>query len=116
MTRIHTKLKGAPDYDDPEFWDTRFATGCDVGEWLNSGEALLDAVLSDLENRPNIQKDMIMTPRVLHLGPGVSQLGNKLRDRCIERKWQGNGIVVGCPLSIVLLYLTNYPSQSIAEC
>ncbi|KAJ5297315.1 hypothetical protein N7508_007564 [Penicillium antarcticum] len=93
MMRIQTKLKGAPDYDDPEFWDTRFATGSDVGEWLNSGEALIDAVLSNLENRIVPQKDMIRKPRVLHLGPGVSELGNKLRDRFIERKWQGNGIV-----------------------
>ncbi|KAJ5128153.1 hypothetical protein N7448_008932 [Penicillium atrosanguineum] len=87
--RTHTKLVGAPDYDDPNFWDFRFATGRDVGEWLNSGEALLDVVLSDLERRPGFQD----TPRVLHLGPGVSQLGMKLRDACMERQWMGNGIV-----------------------
>lgn len=88
--RQHTKVTGAPDYDSPDFWDTRFATGQDVGEWLNSGEALLDAVLGDLENRPGIEG----LPRVLHLGPGVSKLGAKLRNACVERQWKGNGIVV----------------------
>ncbi|KAJ5657302.1 uncharacterized protein N7484_000951 [Penicillium longicatenatum] len=81
------KVTGAPDYDNAEFWDDRFATGRDVGEWLNSGEALIDAVVSDLESRP------VRQPRVLHLGPGVSQLGLKLRDACVERHWKGNGIV-----------------------
>ncbi|OOO04438.1 hypothetical protein OAory_01052850 [Aspergillus oryzae] len=33
--RTHTKIAGTPDYDDPIFWDTKFATGQDVGEWLN---------------------------------------------------------------------------------
>lgn len=88
--RMHNKLAGAPDYDDPEFWDFRFATGRDVGEWLNSGEALLDVVLSDLERRPDVEG----APRILHLGPGVSQLGMKLRDACTERDWMGSGIVV----------------------
>ncbi|KAJ5584791.1 uncharacterized protein N7459_004591 [Penicillium hispanicum] len=88
--RTHTKVPGAPDYDEPKFWDTRFATGQDVGEWLNSGETLIDAVLSDLENRPGFEHD---TPRVLHLGPGVSKLGLKLRDACVDRDWTGNGIV-----------------------
>lgn len=83
------KVTGAPDYDNPEFWDVRFATGRDVGEWLNSGEALIDAVVFDLESRPVAGR-----PRVLHLGPGVSQLGLKLRDACVERHWKGNGIVV----------------------
>lgn len=93
MTRItHKKTKGAPEYDEPEFWDARFATGADVGEWLNSGEALLEAVLRDLEDRPNVTTSKI--PRVLHLGPGVSKLGCNLRDKCVEREWQGNGIVV----------------------
>ncbi|KAJ6003340.1 hypothetical protein N7451_005887 [Penicillium sp. IBT 35674x] len=81
------KVTGAPDYDNPEFWDDRFATGQDVGEWLSSGEALIDAVVSDLESRPYGR------PRVLHLGPGVSKLGLKLRDACVERHWNGNGIV-----------------------
>ncbi|KAJ5919393.1 hypothetical protein N7466_010336 [Penicillium verhagenii] len=81
------KVTGAPDYDNPVFWDDRFATGRDVGEWLNSGEALVDAVVSDLESRASER------PRVLHLGPGVSQLGLKLRDACTKRDWMGNGIV-----------------------
>jgi hypothetical protein len=79
---------GAPDYDDPAFWDFRFATGRDVGEWLNAGEALLDVVLSELERRPGFDG----APRVLHLGPGVSKLGMKLRDACLARQWMGNGI------------------------
>lgn len=88
--RTHTKLVGAPDYDDPKFWDFRFATGRDVGEWLNAGEALLDVVLSELERRPSFDG----APRVLHLGPGVSKLGMKLRDACVARRWMGNGIFV----------------------
>lgn len=88
------KVTGAPDYDNPDFWDDRFATGQDVGEWLNSGEALVDAVVSDLESRP------VRRPRVLHLGPGVSQLGLKLRDACVERHWNGNGIVVSFSCTI----------------
>ena len=93
--RTHTKVTGAPDYDSPEFWDTRFATGQDIGEWLNSGETLVEAVLADLDRRPGFDSD---APRVLHLGPGVSKLGPKLRDACSERNWKGNGIVV-CPAS-----------------
>jgi hypothetical protein len=99
--RTHTRVNGAPDYDDPHFWDARFATGQDVGEWLNSGEALIDAVLSDLEHQPSFDGQ---TPRVLHLGPGVSKLGPKLRDACAQRQWKGRGIVVswmdnqGCSL------------------
>lgn len=89
--RTHTRVTGAPDYNNPHFWDTRFATGQDVGEWLNSGEALIEAVLSDLEHRPGFDAQ---TPRVLHLGPGVSKLGPKLRDACIQRQWKGRGIVV----------------------
>ncbi|KAJ5718583.1 hypothetical protein N7488_004229 [Penicillium malachiteum] len=90
ISRTHRKPKGAPDYDSPEFWDARFAAGADVGEWLNSGEALIDAVVSDLESRPVITGRQ---PRVLHLGPGVSELGLKLRDACLKRDWMGNGIV-----------------------
>ncbi|KAJ5543818.1 hypothetical protein N7494_005097 [Penicillium frequentans] len=39
----------------------------------------------DLESQP------VRRPRVLHLG--LSQLGLKLRDACVERHWNGNGIV-----------------------
>ncbi|KAJ5159379.1 uncharacterized protein N7482_006383 [Penicillium canariense] len=88
--RAYTKVTGAPDYDDPEFWDARFATGQDVGEWLNSGEVLIDSVLSALEHRPSFDT---RTPRILHLGPGVSKLGLKLRDACLKRRWPGHGIV-----------------------
>lgn len=90
-SRTHTRIAGAPDYDNPGFWDARFATGQDVGEWLNSGETLLETALSELECGPGFQGE---PPRVLHLGPGVSQLGLKLRDAYLERSWTANGIVV----------------------
>ncbi|PYI04398.1 hypothetical protein BO78DRAFT_171251 [Aspergillus sclerotiicarbonarius CBS 121057] len=87
--RTHTKLAGTPDYDDPTFWDTKFATGRDVGEWLNSGETLIDAVVTHLESRPATNTKA----RVLHLGPGISKLGTKLCDEFMKRNWAGNGIV-----------------------
>jgi hypothetical protein len=89
--RTRAQLKGAPDYDDPSFWDTKFATGQDVGEWLNPGEILLDAVISFLERSATATQNR---PRVLHLGPGISRLGTKVRDAFSERGWMGNGIVV----------------------
>lgn len=83
-------MKGAPDYDEPEFWDTKFATGRDVGEWLNPGEALLEPVLAALDQRGHGDE-----PSVLHLGPGISKLGMKLCDEFARRGWRGSGIVVG---------------------
>ncbi|KAE8312123.1 hypothetical protein BDV41DRAFT_307981 [Aspergillus transmontanensis] len=88
--RTHTKIAGTLDYDDPIFWDTKFATGQDVGEWLNPGENLIQAVLSDLDNRSFVQE---RSPRVLHLGPGISKLGTKLREAFVHRGWKGSGIV-----------------------
>lgn len=88
---MQTKIKGAPDYDQAEFWDTKFATGQDVGEWLNSGEALLEAVLRTLEGKPRQHE---MKPSVLHLGPGISKLGSKLCEEFARRGWSGSGIVV----------------------
>ncbi|KAL4785012.1 hypothetical protein BJX76DRAFT_356482 [Aspergillus varians] len=82
---------GAPDYDDPSFWDTKFATGQDVGEWLNPGEVLLENLFSFLEKQSPPEKHA--TPRVLHLGPGVSKLGVRVRDAFLTRGWTGNGIV-----------------------
>lgn len=105
--RTHTKIAGAPDYDNPEFWDVRFATGQDVGEWLNSGETLLETVLSELERRPGLEGGG--SPRVLHLGPGISQLGTKLRDAYIERRWPGNGIVVSLLAKLFNAPLANLP-------
>jgi hypothetical protein len=52
---------------------------------------LIDAVLAHLENRSDFDAQ---TPRVLHLGPGVSKLGSTLRDACVKRQWKGRGIVV----------------------
>jgi hypothetical protein len=89
--RTHTKTTGTPDYDDPTFWDKKFATGQDVGEWLNPGESILEVVLSDLEKRPSTNEQ---SPRVLHLGPGISRLGTKLREAFVDRNWGGAGIVV----------------------
>lgn len=79
-----------PDYDDPGFWDRKFATGQDVGEWLNSGDALKGTVLSELDRSWTGS-----SPRVLHLGPGISKLGTKLCEEFVSRGWNGNGIVVG---------------------
>ncbi|KAL3428535.1 hypothetical protein BDV09DRAFT_181953 [Aspergillus tetrazonus] len=84
---------GAPDYDDPSFWDTRFATGQDVGEWLNPGEVLLDALLSFLGSEPAPTAAQPNTPKVLHLGPGISKLGSRVRDAFVARGWKANGIV-----------------------
>ena len=89
--RTHTKIAGTADYDDPAFWDTKFATGQDVGEWLNPGENIVQAALSDLENRSFGPE---RSPRVLHLGPGISKLGTKLREAFVDRDWKGSGIVV----------------------
>lgn len=91
---------GAPDYDDPSFWDTRFATGQDVGEWLNPGEVLLDALVSFLESEPAPTAAQPNTPKVLHLGPGISKLGSRVRDAFVARGWKANGIVVGSFASI----------------
>ncbi|KAB8259426.1 hypothetical protein BDV32DRAFT_159341 [Aspergillus pseudonomiae] len=88
--RTHTKIAGTADYDDPAFWDTKFATGQDVGEWLNPGENIVQAALSDLENRSFGPE---RSPRVLHLGPGISKLGTKLREAFVDRDWKGSGIV-----------------------
>ncbi|KAL6235043.1 hypothetical protein BDW75DRAFT_230646 [Aspergillus navahoensis] len=84
---------GAPDYDDPSFWDTKFATGQDVGEWLNPGQVLLDALLSFLETPTAPGAAQTDSPNVLHLGPGVSKLGSRVRDAFVARGWRGNGIV-----------------------
>lgn len=86
------KVKGAPDYDKPDYWDKKFARGQDVGEWLESGDMLLNTVLSDLEHRNSFAADT--GPCVLHLGPGISELGSKLCEGFMERGWLGNGIVV----------------------
>ncbi|KAF7157593.1 hypothetical protein CNMCM5623_001967 [Aspergillus felis] len=87
--REHPKITGAPDYDDPAYWDVKFATGKDVGEWLNSGEILIETTLSELEHRP--QPEAI--PRALHLGPGISKLGIKLCEAFHKRNWPGSCIV-----------------------
>lgn len=102
--RTHYKTTGAPDYDGPEFWDHRFATGSDVGEWLNSGHVLIDAVLSDLDQRAHLHS-LGDFPRVLHMGPGVSHLGQKLRDAFLDRRWSANGILV----SVAKLRITPPP-------
>lgn len=92
--RTYRKTAGTPDYDDPVFWDKKFATGQDVGEWLNPGDALIEAVISDLQSRP--LRDA-KRPKVLHLGPGISKLGAKVRDSFVAQGWAGNGIVVCRP-------------------
>ncbi|KAL4894894.1 hypothetical protein BDV59DRAFT_175218 [Aspergillus ambiguus] len=88
--RTYKKLAGNPDYDDPTYWNKKFATGQDVGEWLNAGEPLIEAVISDLQSRPLKEPTR---PKVLHLGPGVSKLGAKVRDSFVSQGWAGDGIV-----------------------
>lgn len=77
-----------PDYDLASFWDKKFKNNQDIGEWLNAGEPLRDAVLSDLDRREGTGN-----PRVLHLGPGISKLGSKLCDAFADRGWMGRGIM-----------------------
>ncbi|BCR92071.1 uncharacterized protein ACHE_70914A [Aspergillus chevalieri] len=90
--RTHSNVKGAPDYDHATYWDIKFATGQDVGEWLNSGDAVLEAVLAGLEDRYG-GSGMEIAPRALHLGPGISKLGTKLQEAFTSRGWLSNGIV-----------------------
>lgn len=90
--RTYPKVTKAPDYDDPVYWDVKFSTGRDVGEWLNSGNALLDAVLAELDQRYPGAKGVV--PRVLHLGPGISKLGTRLQEAFTSREWLGSGIIV----------------------
>lgn len=78
-----------PDYDDASFWDRKFAAGKDIGEWLNPGEPLLGA-LADVDQWAPAGE----SPRVLHLGPGISKLGEKLSDEFVRRGWTGKSIVV----------------------
>ncbi|KAH8689104.1 hypothetical protein BGW36DRAFT_365635 [Talaromyces proteolyticus] len=94
------RIKGAPDYDDAGFWDAKFVTGQDIGEWLNTGEVLLDATISHIE-----QKDPLLfaqsrnsaetrsRSRILHLGPGISTLGARLCTAFVQRGWRADGIV-----------------------
>jgi hypothetical protein len=107
--REHPKVKGAPDYDDPTYWDVKFATGKDVGEWLNSGEILIETTLSELEHRP--QPDAL--PRALHLGPGISKLGIKLCEAIHKQNWPGSCIVVRPLVCRPLESCTNIPSSPI---
>ena len=90
------KIKGAPDYDDPDYWDEKFAMGKDVGEWLESGDVLVEEALFDLENRSYSAPDR--GPRVLHLGPGISTLGTRLCEEFMSRCWLGQDIVVSSNL------------------
>ena len=90
--RAYPKVTKAPDYDDPVYWDVKFSTGRDVGEWLNSGNAMLDAVLAELDQRYPGTKGVV--PRVLHLGPGISKLGTRLQEAFTSREWLGSGILV----------------------
>ncbi|EAW12390.1 uncharacterized protein ACLA_063580 [Aspergillus clavatus NRRL 1] len=87
--RGRVRIKGAADYDEAAYWDTKFATGKDAGEWLNSGDILIDAALSELNRRPHPDA----TPRVLHLGPGISTLGTRLCELFQGRGWPGSCIV-----------------------
>ncbi|EED16176.1 conserved hypothetical protein [Talaromyces stipitatus ATCC 10500] len=92
-TTKHKMVKGAPDYDDAAYWDKKFITGQDVGEWLNEGDLLIERAMAELESR-DVKKDIIPGgPRVLHLGPGISALGSKLCEAFESRGWKGCDIV-----------------------
>lgn len=100
-TATRKKFKGAPDYDDASYWDTKFVTGQDADEWLNEGVLLIDAAVNELERRyptplrsVNFADDKELRPRALHLGPGLSALGSKLCDAFMQRDWKGSDIVV----------------------
>ncbi|GAM38644.1 hypothetical protein TCE0_033r09533 [Talaromyces pinophilus] len=95
------KVKGAPDYDDAAYWDTKFITGQDVGEWLNKGDLLIERAINELEtqyNTPSIGNGsatlgQMGTPRALHLGPGISAVGSKLCEAFGRKGWKGCDIV-----------------------
>ncbi|RAO72608.1 uncharacterized protein BHQ10_008620 [Talaromyces amestolkiae] len=97
----HKKVKGAPDYDDAAYWDTKFITGQDVGEWLNEGDLLIERAIAELEtqfplivaNENVVKEGRSATPRALHLGPGISAIGSKLCEAFEKRGWKGSGIV-----------------------
>lgn len=107
----HKKIKGAPDYDDAAYWDTKFMTGQDVGEWLNEGDLLIERAIAALEiiyapifdHGDSTKTEDLHTPSVLHLGPGISAVGSKLCKEFGQRGWKGNNILV-C-LLIYPLYL-----------
>lgn len=108
----HKKVKGAPDYDDAAYWDTKFITGQDVGEWLNEGDLLIERAIAELEtqyNTPSIgngsaTRGQIGTPRALHLGPGISAVGSKLCEAFEKRGWKGCDIVVWLPTETFFIH------------
>lgn len=99
------KVKGAPDYDDAAYWDTKFITGQDVGEWLNEGDSLIERAISELEiqytpplgNGSMMREAQTGSPRALHLGPGISAVGSKLCEAFERRGWKGCDIIVWLP-------------------
>jgi len=99
------KIKGAPDYDDASYWDAKFITGQDPGEWLNEGVVLIDTAIRELEwqhsncsnEAEEISQKQIPGPRALHLGPGISSLGDKLYEAFVQRNWKGSDIFVWSP-------------------
>lgn len=105
------RIKGAPDYDDAAYWDTKFITGQDVGEWLNNGDLLIERAVAELETRygftvPSgnvVNEGGSATPRALHLGPGISAVGSKLCQAFEKRGWRGSNIVVW-PLNLSLIH------------
>lgn len=98
----YKKVKGAPDYDDAAYWDTKFITGQDVGEWLNEGDLLIERAMAELETQypsPLASEGVLnegrgVSPRALHLGPGISAVGRKLCKAFEMKGWKGRDIVV----------------------
>lgn len=114
------KFKGAPDYDDAAYWDNKFVTGQGPGEWLNEGTMLIDAAIIELEKRysncnvaEGISQKQASLPRALHLGPGISSLGDKLCDAFVRRDWRGSDIVV---CQMLLIHSCVFNNSSICVC
>lgn len=109
--RTYKKVKGAPDYDDAAYWDTKFITGQDVGEWLNEGDLLIDRAIAELETQYSstlaseiaVEEGKSATPRALHLGPGISAVGSKLCEAFEMKGWKGCDIVV-CLLKLSFIH------------
>lgn len=88
----------APDYDDAAYWDAKFLNRRDVGEWLNEGDLLIERAVAMLEkqftSKTSEAGSYNVKPRALHLGPGISSLGDRLCLAFEKRGWTGYNIVV----------------------
>lgn len=106
-------IKGAPDYDCAQYWDAKFINERRVGEeardgiplavrrghveWLGSGQELATRAIAHLRRRdelhavPSHRQD---DNRLLHIGPGTSDLIDWLAAEFEKNAWPTGGIVV----------------------